>query len=159
MVVSTSRGVTQPRSWRCSPTGSCTPASSWPANLGVSRAAVWKGIERLRAVGIDIQALARRGYALAQAVELLDLRRIRAELRAGRAQAAAQLELLFEVDSTNTRLLEAPPPPPGSADAVLTELQNAGRGRRGRPLDRAFRRTSRCRWLGRFPRPGAICLP
>jgi BirA family biotin operon repressor/biotin-[acetyl-CoA-carboxylase] ligase len=42
------------------------------------------------------------------------------------------LELLFEVDSTNTRLLASPPPPAGSADACLCELQQAGRGRRGR---------------------------
>ena len=41
-------------------------------------------------------------------------------------------ELLFEVDSTNTRLLAAPPPPPGIADICLSELQHAGRGRRGR---------------------------
>jgi BirA family transcriptional regulator, biotin operon repressor / biotin---[acetyl-CoA-carboxylase] ligase len=42
------------------------------------------------------------------------------------------LELLFEVDSTNTRLLARAPPPPGFADACLSEMQHAGRGRRGR---------------------------
>ena len=40
--------------------------------LGVSRAAVWKGIERLRMRGIDIEAMPRRGYKLPSAVELLD---------------------------------------------------------------------------------------
>jgi BirA family biotin operon repressor/biotin-[acetyl-CoA-carboxylase] ligase len=36
------------------------------------------------------------------------------------------------VDSTNSRLMAALPPPAGLADAVLSELQHAGRGRRGR---------------------------
>jgi BirA family biotin operon repressor/biotin-[acetyl-CoA-carboxylase] ligase len=42
------------------------------------------------------------------------------------------LDLEFEVDSTNTRLLAAPPPPLGRAVACICELQHAGRGRRGR---------------------------
>jgi BirA family transcriptional regulator, biotin operon repressor / biotin---[acetyl-CoA-carboxylase] ligase len=42
------------------------------------------------------------------------------------------LELLFNVDSTNTRLLRSAPPPPGTADVCVSELQHAGRGRLGR---------------------------
>src|ERR1700688_499021 len=42
------------------------------------------------------------------------------------------LDLQFDVDSTNTRLLAKGPPPHGCADVVLSELQHAGRGRRGR---------------------------
>lgn len=98
--------------------------------LGVSRAAVWKGIERLRLRGIEIEAFPRRGYRLPQAVELLDPECIRAALR-GSARPL-RLELLFDVDSTNTRLLAALPPPRGAAHVVVSELQHAGRGRRGR---------------------------
>ena len=100
--------------------------------LQVSRAAVWKGVERLRALGVDVQAQARRGYRLAGPVELLDARRIVAELCAARRAQLRNLVLLFEVDSTNTRLLAAAAPPPGRADVCLSELQHAGRGRRGR---------------------------
>jgi BirA family biotin operon repressor/biotin-[acetyl-CoA-carboxylase] ligase len=100
--------------------------------LQVSRAAVWKGVERLRALGVEVQALPRRGYRLPNPVELLDARRIRAELAPHREARLRSLDLLFEVDSTNTRLLAAPPPPTGGADACLCELQHAGRGRRGR---------------------------
>ena len=108
-------------------------SGEWLAKeLGVSRAAVWKGIERLRALGLEVQALPRRGYCLSNAVELLDARRIAAELGPHRRPQLRKLELLFEVDSTNTRLLAAVPPPPGFADAALSELQHAGRGRRGR---------------------------
>jgi BirA family transcriptional regulator, biotin operon repressor / biotin---[acetyl-CoA-carboxylase] ligase len=100
--------------------------------LGVSRAAVWKGIERLRSRGIEVEALPRRGYSLPTAVELLDATAIRGVLLPGRVQRLRDLELLFDVDSTNTRLLAAAPPPHGRADVVMSELQHAGRGRRGR---------------------------
>jgi BirA family biotin operon repressor/biotin-[acetyl-CoA-carboxylase] ligase len=108
-------------------------SGEWLAGeLKVSRAAVWKGVERLRALGIGVQALPRRGYRLSDPVELLDARCIGAEIKPQRMAQLRTLELLFEVDSTNTRLLAAAPPPPGSADACLSELQHAGRGRRGR---------------------------
>ena len=109
-------------------------SGEWLAQaLGMSRAAVWKGIERLRAQGIEVEAVPRRGYCLPHAVELLDERVLRAALDKARAERLRHLEVLFDVDSTNTRLLAAPPPPYGSADGVLSELQHAGRVRRGRP--------------------------
>lgn len=108
-------------------------SGEWLAKqLKVSRAAVWKGVERLRALSIEVQALPRRGYRLSNPVELLDSRRIGAELDPRRLGQLRKLELLFEVDSTNTRLLAAAPPAAGSADVCLSELQHAGRGRRGR---------------------------
>ena len=135
--------------------------------LGVSRAAVWKGIERLRLQGIDIEAVPRRGYRLPDAVELLEERAVRAAIAGDRLDRLRSLSLLFDVDSTSTRLLAMGPPPVGCADVVMSELQHAGRGRRGRPwvapfggsialslnwsftdasraaLDRAFRRQHR----------------
>ena len=100
--------------------------------LSVSRAAVWKGIERLRMRGIDVHALPRRGYALPEPVELLEEGAIRAALGADAAERLRSLELRFDVDSTNSRLLALTPPPYGRADVLLSELQHAGRGRRGR---------------------------
>jgi BirA family transcriptional regulator, biotin operon repressor / biotin---[acetyl-CoA-carboxylase] ligase len=108
-------------------------SGEWLAEeLGVSRAAIWKGIERLRQWGIDVDAIPRRGYALPGAVELLDESRMRNEIAGNRAASLHSLNLRFDVDSTNTRLLAAPPPPYGQADVMLSELQHAGRGRRGR---------------------------
>ncbi|MDB6082615.1 MAG: BirA family transcriptional regulator [Gammaproteobacteria bacterium] len=108
-------------------------SGEWLAQrLGVSRAAVWKGIERLRMRGVDVQAVPRRGYALPLAVELLEEGSIRAAVANERAMRLRSLHLEFDVDSTNTRLLAAPPPPFGYADVLLSELQHAGRGRRGR---------------------------
>lgn len=108
-------------------------SGEWLAKqLDVSRAAVWKGVERLRGLGLDVEARPRRGYRLTEPVELLEAARIGAEIDPRRLHRLRSLELLFEVDSTNTRLLGSAPPPPGSADAVFTEIQHAGRGRRGR---------------------------
>jgi len=108
-------------------------SGEWLAGeLRQTRAAVWKGVERLRAIGIEVHALARRGYRLANPVELLDVQRLRAELSEQSKPHLHQLELLFEIDSTNTRLLGAQAPPRGSADVCLSELQHAGRGRLGR---------------------------
>jgi BirA family transcriptional regulator, biotin operon repressor / biotin---[acetyl-CoA-carboxylase] ligase len=108
-------------------------SGEWLAKeLAVSRAAVWKGVERLRVQGVSVLAQARRGYRLTSPVELLDAERIRAAVDPRRWEQLRGLELLFEVDSTNSRLLAKAPPPAGRADACLSELQHAGRGRRGR---------------------------
>ncbi|MEO7207444.1 MAG: biotin--[acetyl-CoA-carboxylase] ligase [Steroidobacteraceae bacterium] len=112
--------------------GEVHSGESLAAQLGQTRAAVWKGVERLRAVGIEIEALARRGYRLPRPVELLDTGRIRRELADDRKRHLRNLELLFEVGSTNTRLLGSEPPPPSAADVCIAELQHAGRGRLGR---------------------------
>ncbi len=101
-------------------------------DLGMSRAAVWKAIQRLRADGIEVEAHARRGYCLPAPVELLDGARIRAEIGESRQRMLRTLDVLFDVDSTNARLLEREPPPQDGADVCLAEMQHAGRGRRGR---------------------------
>jgi len=100
--------------------------------LGVSRAAVWKAIERLRIRGIPIEAVARRGYRLPDAVEMLNEAPIRAAVAAAHVERLHGIEILFDVDSTNNRLFATAPPPYGKANVVLTELQHAGRGRRGK---------------------------
>jgi BirA family biotin operon repressor/biotin-[acetyl-CoA-carboxylase] ligase len=65
-------------------------------------------------------------------VELLDADRISAQLDTVRARRLHALELLPEVDSSNTWLLAAPPPPGGTATVCIAEHQSAGRGRLGR---------------------------
>jgi BirA family biotin operon repressor/biotin-[acetyl-CoA-carboxylase] ligase len=102
------------------------------ANLHVSRAALAKAITDLRAQGVEVRS-SRGSYRLPQPVELLDAGRIRAVLKPKHNRRLRELQLLFEVASTNTCLLDAPAPPVGHADACLCELQHAGRGRRGRP--------------------------
>jgi len=99
--------------------------------LGVTRSAVWKRIESLRAAGVEIQALPGRGYALVRPLQLLDGPAIIAALSAPARAELSGLEVLFETDSTNAQALRAPTPAQGSR-AWLAERQTAGRGRRGR---------------------------
>jgi BirA family biotin operon repressor/biotin-[acetyl-CoA-carboxylase] ligase len=124
--------LTQPPLLQLLADGEVHSGESLAAELRQTRAAVWKGVERLRAIGIEVQALARRGYRLTRPVELLDVSQMRAELADDQRSHLHGLELLFEVESTNTRLLSSAPPPPGTADVCLAELQHAGRGRLGR---------------------------
>jgi BirA family biotin operon repressor/biotin-[acetyl-CoA-carboxylase] ligase len=101
--------------------------------LGTNRGEVAGLVESLREAGIDIRGIAGRGYRLPAPVELLDAERIRGGLREECRPVLHRLDIAFEVDSTNTRLLELAPPPPQRANICSSELQHAGRGRRGRP--------------------------
>jgi len=102
------------------------------ASLGVSRAAVWKLVGELRDHGVPVESRPRSGYRLPGAVELLDAAHIRRLLDGRGWRLGARLEVLFETGSTNTHLYDAPLPPPGQPRVAFAELQQAGRGRRGR---------------------------
>jgi BirA family transcriptional regulator, biotin operon repressor / biotin---[acetyl-CoA-carboxylase] ligase len=100
--------------------------------LGLTRAAVWKLVAELREHGIAIQSHERRGYQLAQPIELLDLQDLRQAAAATGRALPADTALFFELGSTNEYLQAAAAPPPGAPRLVFAELQTAGRGRRGR---------------------------
>jgi len=102
------------------------------ARLGLSRTAVWKLVAELKGIGVAIGSVERRGYRLAQACELLREELIRAAAVEAGTPLPGELEVLFEVDSTNEYLYAADVPRPGAPRVVFTELQRAGRGRRGR---------------------------
>jgi BirA family biotin operon repressor/biotin-[acetyl-CoA-carboxylase] ligase len=112
--------------------GSLHSGADLADQLGVSRAAIWKLVGELRGHGIAVDSLPRRGYRLPAPVELLDARRIAGAAAARGEPLPAKVEVLFEIDSTNTYLYAAAPPPPGSARVAFAEIQHAGRGRRGR---------------------------
>jgi BirA family biotin operon repressor/biotin-[acetyl-CoA-carboxylase] ligase len=108
------------------------------ASLAVSRTAVWKAAAELRLRGVAVESVDRRGYRLPQAVELLEPDRIRREAADAGFPLPRDLEVLFEVGSTNDHLDALPPPPPGRPRLVFAELQRAGRGRRGRTWHAPF---------------------
>ena len=112
--------------------GSLHSGAALAAELQVSRAAIWKLVGELRDLGVEVESLPRRGYRLPRRVELLDAGRIRAAAQQQRAPMPADLEVLFDTDSTNRYLNDASPPAPGRPRVVFAELQRAGRGRRGR---------------------------
>lgn len=99
------------------------------AALGVSRAAVWKGIEALRADGLAIEAATNRGYTLA-AGDLLLAAPIMAALR-GEA-AGLQVECLPCTPGTNAALRERAANGAPEGLVLAANEQTAGRGRSGR---------------------------
>jgi len=100
--------------------------------LGITRAAVAKAIQALGRSGLGIRALPGRGYQLSHPIELLDVRRLRRELRTHGLDLGRRLTVLTEVDSTSRHLVRQLETTPGVGQICLAEMQSAGRGRRGR---------------------------
>lgn len=99
---------------------------------GVTRSAVWKAIEQLRELGLDIEAHTHRGYRLRSSAVLLDATELRRSLSAEIRAVLNALEVVWESESTNAQLLAVPAPPVGQFDVLIAENQTQGRGRRGR---------------------------
>lgn len=99
--------------------------------LGVSRAAVWKHLQKLEELDINIESVRGRGYRLVQPLELIDPKAVFAGLSGEAATLVDHFELLESVDSTNRHALDAGLR--GDGCYVCTaERQTAGRGRRGK---------------------------
>lgn len=95
------------------------------ASLGISRTAVWKHIAQLRDLGVAIETQQSKGYRLAQ-FEPLNHEVLQ------QAAGDCVVELHSVLESTNTHLLERGLGADEQSRACLTEIQTAGRGRRGR---------------------------
>ncbi|WP_147654063.1 bifunctional biotin--[acetyl-CoA-carboxylase] ligase/biotin operon repressor BirA [Vulcaniibacterium gelatinicum] len=98
---------------------------------GLTRAAVWKRIQALRAAGVEVEARPGQGYVLRHAPVLLDAEAIAAALAPDVRARLAALEVVWSLDSTNSELLRRPAPAQGCA-VLLAERQTGGRGRQGR---------------------------
>ena len=100
------------------------------AELGVTRAAVWKQIEQLRALGFVIESQGKQGYRLLSCPDSLMAPVIARGLQT--RWAGRHIVYLPSVDSTNRRArqLAAEGAPHGTL--VIADEQTAGRGRRGR---------------------------
>ncbi|MGC3982827.1 MAG: bifunctional biotin--[acetyl-CoA-carboxylase] ligase/biotin operon repressor BirA [Steroidobacteraceae bacterium] len=98
--------------------------------LDITRAAVWKAIQSLRDLGIELESQ-HQGYCLPMPVDLYDAARIRSELQA-QSDYLERINVLFTVDSTNRFVTAQPATLPDRAVLCVAEIQQAGRGRRGR---------------------------
>ncbi|MFC3034480.1 bifunctional biotin--[acetyl-CoA-carboxylase] ligase/biotin operon repressor BirA [Pseudoalteromonas fenneropenaei] len=107
--------------------------------LGISRAAIAKHIASLQDMGIDIFTVNGKGYRLNHALPLLHEEHIHHYAQqAGFALAA--LEVVQILDSTNSELMRRiqQGTPPQSGHVLVAEMQQAGRGRRGRQWQSPF---------------------
>ncbi|NVK21654.1 MAG: bifunctional biotin--[acetyl-CoA-carboxylase] ligase/biotin operon repressor BirA [Kangiellaceae bacterium] len=91
-------------------------------HLSVSRAYIWKLMQQLQELGLDIESVTRKGYRLAKPLSLLDHEALNRDTN-------FDCQVLLTTDSTNQQLK-------GQNFAhhkvVTAEYQSAGRGRRGR---------------------------
>lgn len=101
-------------------------------HLGVSRTAVWKQLQKLEAIGLQLESVKGTGYRVPAGFELLDQKQIRDQLTVLAALQPAQLEIFQSIDSTNKYLRERADNPQYARSVVLAESQSGGRGRRGK---------------------------
>jgi BirA family biotin operon repressor/biotin-[acetyl-CoA-carboxylase] ligase len=99
--------------------------------LGISRAAVWKKIEALRELGVEIEGRAGSGYALARPIERLHAAALRDAMAPATRTALRELRIVSVIESTNAAW-RAEAAHLASGSVLLAEAQTRGRGRRGR---------------------------
>ncbi len=117
----------------CLAPGDWVSGTALAVQLGVSREAISRRMQKLEGLQLQVEKQAGRGYRLDHALELLDA----AEIAKGLAPTlqAHQLAILREVDSTNRWLAEQ-----SEVVLCLAEFQAGGRGRRGRHWHSPFGR-------------------
>jgi BirA family biotin operon repressor/biotin-[acetyl-CoA-carboxylase] ligase len=98
--------------------------------LSCTRAAVWKHIEALRALGYTFDAVPRKGYRLIGKPDRLNAAELLGALRTKRM--GRKLKLLDSVESTQTIAHELAEAGAEEGTLVIAEEQTAGRGRMGR---------------------------
>ncbi len=107
--------------------------------LGCSRTAVWKQVQSLRSLGIEIDAVAGQGYRLQEPLELLDPDLILDAMDQTTRHKLNGLSVSASVDSTNSALQQLTLAQQHGV-AIVAEQQLAGRGRRGRHWHSPFGR-------------------
>ncbi len=100
------------------------------ALLGISRAGVWKRLQRLERLGLAIESVRGKGYRIPGGLSLLDEGAVRAA--GGASLQALDIHLLEVTQSTNADALTLSAGGLPRPLAILAEYQSAGRGRRGR---------------------------
>lgn len=114
------------------------------AALRISEDQLHETLAQLGAVGLQLTRGEEGNYGFPAPVELLDASRISAALAPHVADVLAPVEILEQVNSSNSWLLEQSRCQLGGGRACLAEIQTAGRGRRGR------------QWMA--PPTGSLCL-
>ena len=111
--------------------GSYLSGEELAISLGVSRAAVWKGVQALREGGFPIVGQPNRGYCLETGADILSVQGILGLLEPG---GPWRLELRDRVPSTNALLREQAFGGALEGTVLLAASQSQGRGRMGRPF-------------------------
>jgi BirA family biotin operon repressor/biotin-[acetyl-CoA-carboxylase] ligase len=99
-------------------------------HLRVSRTAVWKRVQRLRALGYEIEASTRSGYRLIGSPDLLTPSEIKPLLET--KWIGKTIHHFDTLDSTNTKAYQLAQEGAEEGEVVVAEAQEKGKGRLGR---------------------------
>jgi BirA family transcriptional regulator, biotin operon repressor / biotin---[acetyl-CoA-carboxylase] ligase len=105
------------------------------AEIGSSRSEVWRLIQQLRALGVEIAGHPATGYQLRAVPDLLLPDMLSPLLRG--TLFAQHIHHYFKIGSTNTTAMEAGAAGAPEGSVFLAEQQTAGRGRGGHSWDSA----------------------
>ena len=108
--------------------GSYVSGGALSAELSLSRTAVWKAVEQLRAEGFVIESAPKKGYRLLSGGDALTESVVRAYLR----RRDLDLRVYKSISSTNTVLKQLAESGEAGGTVLLAEEQTAGRGRMSR---------------------------
>lgn len=100
--------------------------------LGVSRAAVWKQIQKLQDKGLEIFSVKGKGYKLHTPIELLTPEGVQSHMTPEALELLHEVEVHGVVSSTNDIAMRKASDGVPSGYVCFAEQQTAGRGRRGR---------------------------
>jgi len=100
------------------------------SEIGVSRSAVWRWTEKLRALGVRVKGHAHTGYRIERVPDVLSPTLLRRGLR--QSPFGKRIYHFFKTDSTNRVAMELGHAGDPHGTIVVAEEQTAGRGRAGR---------------------------
>lgn len=98
--------------------------------MGVSRTAIWKVMNQLKEEGYVIDSVSNKGYQLVKSPDLVTSYAIQSHLDT--TCMGNQIYYYKELGSTNIKAKELANEVDCHGSLIITEQQNAGRGRRGR---------------------------
>ncbi|MFC4735868.1 biotin--[acetyl-CoA-carboxylase] ligase [Bacillus daqingensis] len=106
------------------------------SSLKLSRTAVWKHIQSLRAMGYDIKAVRNRGYLLVDETAVLSPDKLQARL--DEAGVPVTIDHTPSLPSTQTKAMRLAAEGAPAYTVVSADEQTGGRGRLGRPWSTPF---------------------
>ena len=99
-------------------------------HVGVARSTIWRWVEKLRAMGVEIRGHGGAGYQLKKLPDILLPSLVREHFRA--EQIGHRVVHYFRTDSTNSDAMKLAGEGEPHGTVILAEEQTAGRGRFGR---------------------------
>ena len=96
----------------------------------VTRVTIWNAIQHAQSLGVEVFSVRGRGYKLPKAIVLIDKGAVLQAI--GSEREWFHLEVVDEVISTNTYLMQAAAKGAPHVSCTVAHIQTNGRGRRGR---------------------------